>query len=135
MAWTVIVVEPCLSWLHELRQTDRGTLIQISQAITALAEEGPGLGRPLVDTISGSKLPNLKELRPGSSGGTEVRLLFIFDPQRRAVFLVGGDKAGNGQTGIRRLFRKPSKPMRNTWSTRRRSEQASTEQPERTLLG
>jgi hypothetical protein len=47
-----------------------------------------------VDTINGSKLANLKELRPGSTGGTEVRLLFIFDPQRRAVFLVGGDKAG-----------------------------------------
>jgi hypothetical protein len=59
-----------------------------------LAEDGPGLGRPLVDTISGSKLPNLKELRPGSIGGTEVLLLFIFDPQRRVVFLVGGDKAG-----------------------------------------
>ena len=48
----------------------------------------------MVDTINGSKLANLKELRPGSTGGTEVRLLFIFDPQRRAVFLVGGDKAG-----------------------------------------
>lgn len=92
--WKVIVVEPCLSWLHELRQTDRATLIQISQAITTLAEEGPGLGRPLVDTVAGSELPNMKELRPGSSGNTEVRLLFVFDPQRRAVFLVGGDKAG-----------------------------------------
>jgi hypothetical protein len=93
MTWTVIVVEPCLSWLHELRRTDRETLIQISQAITTLAEEGPGLGRPLVDTINGSKYPNMKELRPGSVGATEVRLLFVFDPQRRAVFLVGGDKA------------------------------------------
>jgi hypothetical protein len=93
-AWKVIVVEPCLSWLHEFRQADRETLIRISQAITALAEEGPGLGRPLVDTISGSRLPNLKELRPGSSGSTEVRLLFIFDPYRHAVFLVGGDKSG-----------------------------------------
>lgn len=94
VAWKVIVVEPCLSWLHELRRTDRPTLIQISQAITTLAEEGPGLGRPLVDTVSGSSLANLKELRPGSSGTTEVRLLFVFDPQRRAVFLVGGDKSG-----------------------------------------
>ena len=93
-AWQVIIVEPCLSWLHELRRSDRMTLIQISQAITVLAEEGPGLGRPLVDTVSGSKLPNLKELRPGSAGGSEVRLLFVFDPQRRAVFLVGGDKSG-----------------------------------------
>ncbi len=59
-AWQVIIVEPCLSWLHKLRGSDRRTLIQISQAITVLAEEGPGLGRPLVDTITGSQLPNLK---------------------------------------------------------------------------
>jgi len=31
------------------------------QAIDALAEGGPGLGRPLVDTIVGSKIQNLKE--------------------------------------------------------------------------
>ncbi len=91
--WQVIIVEPCLSWLHELRRSDRPTLIQISQAITVLAEEGPGLGRPVVDTVSGSKLPNLKELRPGSAGGSEVRMLFVFDAERRAVFLVGGDKS------------------------------------------
>jgi hypothetical protein len=80
MTWTVIVVERCLSWLHELRRADRASLIQITQAITPLAEEGPGLGRPLVDTIAGSKLANLKELRQGSSGGTEVRLLSIRPP-------------------------------------------------------
>lgn len=34
------------------------------------------------------------ELRPPSSGATEVRLLFIFDPERRVVLLVAGDKAG-----------------------------------------
>lgn len=36
----------------------------------------------------------MKELRPGSVGSTELRLLFVFDPERRAVFLVGGDKSG-----------------------------------------
>ncbi|MEU1186185.1 type II toxin-antitoxin system RelE/ParE family toxin [Streptomyces sp. NPDC005859] len=95
MAWKIVVVEPALSWLHGLRRTDRDTLIQVSQAVTALQEEGPALGRPLVDTIKGSVLPNLKELRPGSAGATEVRLLFVFDPDRQAVILVGGDKAGN----------------------------------------
>lgn len=40
-------------------------------------------------------MANLKELRPGSGGASEVRLLFVFDQQRRAVILVGGDKAGN----------------------------------------
>ena len=37
---------------------------------------------------------NLKELRPGSSGHSEVRILFIFDPVRNAVLLVAGDKSG-----------------------------------------
>ncbi|GAA0454752.1 type II toxin-antitoxin system RelE/ParE family toxin [Streptomyces olivaceiscleroticus] len=95
MAWEVIVVEPALSWLHVLRKEDRDTLIQISMAITALQREGPGLGRPLVDSVRGSRIAHLKELRPGSSGTTEVRLLFVFDPDRRAVFLVGGDKSGD----------------------------------------
>jgi hypothetical protein len=37
----------------------------------------------------------MKELRPGSSGASEIRILFAFDPVRRAVLLVAGDKAGN----------------------------------------
>ena len=55
------------------------------------------LGRPLVDTLAGSALPNLKELRPGSKGRSEVRILFAFDPERQAVLLVAGDKAGKWQ--------------------------------------
>lgn len=62
-----------------------------------LAEHGPQLGRPIVDTVNRSRHRNMKELRPGSSGRTELRLLFAFDPQRRAIFLVAGDKAGNWQ--------------------------------------
>jgi hypothetical protein len=53
MAWSIVVVEPALSWLHRLRQSDRRTLISISQAIEALSIGGPALGRPLVDTIRG----------------------------------------------------------------------------------
>jgi hypothetical protein len=50
--------------------------------------------RPLVDTIAGSKIKNLKELRPGSGGTSKIRLLFVFDPWRSAVLLVAGDKSG-----------------------------------------
>jgi hypothetical protein len=56
--------------------------------------EGPGLGRPLADRVSRSSLHNLKELLPGSAGSGEVRILFVFDPLRRAVLLVAGDKSG-----------------------------------------
>ncbi len=38
---------------------------------------------------------SMQELRPGSSGSTEIRVLFIFDPWCSAILLVGGDKSGN----------------------------------------
>ncbi len=58
-------------------------------AIDLLAEHGPRLGRPLVDTIHGSAIANLKELRPGT-----VRVLLAFDPWRSSILLVAGDKDG-----------------------------------------
>jgi len=97
VVWKVIVGEPARSWLHGSRRSDRATLLQVAAAIDALEVEGPALGRPLVDRVKGSALANMKELRPGSAGASEVRLLFVFDPFRQAVFLVGGDKAGNWQ--------------------------------------
>jgi hypothetical protein len=77
-----------------LKSVDDETYDQIGAAIEILAELGPGLGRPLVDTVVGSRHNNMKELRPGSSGRSEVRILFAFDPRRRAIMLVAGDKRG-----------------------------------------
>ena len=48
-------------------------------ASAALVRLNP-LRRPLVDAIKGSTLSYLKELPAGSTGATEVRLLFVFDP-------------------------------------------------------
>ena len=45
--------------------------------------------------MNGSTHNNLKELRPGSTGRTEVRVLFAFDLEREAILLVGGDKSDN----------------------------------------
>ena len=67
-----------------------------------LAEFGPQLGRPTVDTLKGSRYANMKELRFAWSG--EVwRVAFAFDPLRQAVLLVGGDKGGVDQ---RRFYRR-----------------------------
>jgi hypothetical protein len=60
-----------------------------------LAERGPGLGRPLVDTLQGSDIGNLKELRPRSGREVAIRILFVFDPWSQAVLLVAGNKAGD----------------------------------------
>jgi hypothetical protein len=70
-----------------------------------LAERGPQFGRPLVDTVIRSRHKNMKELRPVSSGRSELRILFAFDPERRAILLVAGDKAATGASGTRRTFR------------------------------
>ena len=35
----------------------------------------------------------MKELRPGSKGHFELRILFAFDFERNAVLLVAGDKS------------------------------------------
>ena len=35
----------------------------------------------------------MKELRPGSSGTSQIRILFVFDPWQSAILLVAGDKA------------------------------------------
>ncbi|MDK0520937.1 type II toxin-antitoxin system RelE/ParE family toxin [Streptomyces sp. ML-6] len=81
-------------WLLGLRKSDRDTARLVGQALQALVEEGPGLGRPLVDRIRGSSMHNLKELRPGSGGTSEIRILFVFDLDRNAVLLVAGNKSG-----------------------------------------
>lgn len=58
--------------------------------LTVLGEMGPNLGRPNVDTLQGSKFPNMKELRFQLDG--VWRFAFAFDPQRNAIVLCGGDK-------------------------------------------
>lgn len=62
--------------------------------LKVLEAKGPMLGRPLVDTLKGSVLPNLKELR-FSWENQPFRYLFAFDPKRSAIVLVGGSKAGD----------------------------------------
>ena len=70
----------------------------MTEAIDLLAERGPALGRPLVDRLKGSRFHHMKELRPASSGTSEIRMIFAFDPAREVIFLVAGDKSGQWQS-------------------------------------
>lgn len=90
----MVLLAPVEEWFLGLCEVDPITANRVTEAIDHLAEAGPGLGRPMVDRVHGSHLHNLKELRPGSAGRSEIRLLFVFDPEREAVILVAGDKAG-----------------------------------------
>jgi len=64
--------------------------------IAVLEEFGPQLGRPSVDTLKSSKYSNMKELRFDADNGV-WRAAFAFDPHRKAMILVAGDKSGVSQ--------------------------------------
>lgn len=93
MNWSV-VFHPDFAEEHDtFSMAVRQTLL--AEAVF-LQAEGPGLGRPHVDTLSGSKHANMKELRFKADDGV-WRVAFAFDPERKAVFLVAGDKSGTSQ--------------------------------------
>lgn len=59
-----------------------------------LSEKGPLLGRPFADSIQGSKIRNLKELRIQVKLKV-IRIFFVFTENRIGLLLAGGDKRGN----------------------------------------
>jgi hypothetical protein len=68
LAWAIKVTDEHAAWFTNLIKEDLATATQVAQAVPALREEGPALGRPLVDRLKGSTIHHLKELRPGSRG-------------------------------------------------------------------
>ena len=95
MSWDLFLTDEVDRWLDELATSDADSYAQVVAGIDVLAAVGPSLGRPLVDRVKGSRLHGMKELRPGSSGRTEIRVLLVFDPWRSAILLVGGGKSGS----------------------------------------
>jgi hypothetical protein len=81
-------------FLDDLYESDPVSHQLVNQAILVLERNGPAEGRPLVDSVTASRIANMKELRPPSAGRSEVRILLVFDPWRSAVLLVAGDKSG-----------------------------------------
>jgi hypothetical protein len=99
--------------MWEIRWTDEFGKWIISDSVDAAAREdiragllvlrelGPRLGRPMADTLKGSKHANMKELRVQSKG-RPFRIFYAFDPDRRAILRIGGNNRGT--SGSTRLF-------------------------------
>ena len=68
---------------------------KLDAVILLLEQYGPRLGRPHVDTLSGSNHSRMKEIRVREQG--VWRFAFAFDEERNAVVLVGGNKQGKNQ--------------------------------------
>src|SRR6266852_2720779 len=101
--WAVEMADEFKTEFDVLAQDVRREILALSRV---LQEFGPQLGRPRVDTLKGSRHANMKELRFSAADG-EWRVAFAFDPRRKAILLVAGDKSGgSGKRFYRELIRK-----------------------------
>ena len=99
MSWTVIFQD---EFDDEFSQLAEDLQDEVLAHAKVLAQFGPSLGRPTVDTLKASRHKNMKELRFDWRSGV-WRLAFAFDPNRQAILLVGGDKVGADQ---RRFYKR-----------------------------
>jgi hypothetical protein len=90
--WEVVGTTEFESWYLSLTEPQAGA---VDARIDLLQEVGPTLGRPTVDHIEGSRHHNMKEIRCSKDGA--LRVLFIYDPIRRAALLLGGNKADDSE--------------------------------------
>jgi len=93
MTWEVETTEEYDAWFLEQSENEQEA---IRTKVELLEEYGPNLPRPYADTLKGSKLSNLKELRAQTENHV-LRVAFIFDEERKAVLLIGGDKKGKNE--------------------------------------
>jgi len=101
MDWEILLTPEVDAFLDQLYDSDPVSHQLVNQAILVLEHNGPAEGRPLVDTITTSRIANMKELRPPSTGRSEIRILLVFDPWRSVVLLVAGDKSGQWEKWYR----------------------------------
>lgn len=87
--WEVEVTDQFLEWWRSLSSAQQES---VTDRVDLLAERGPDLGRPVVERVRTSRHHNMNELRAAKSG--TLRVLFMFDPRRQVVLLLGGDKSG-----------------------------------------
>ncbi len=91
--WEVEYTDEFFAWWETLDEDEQDS---IAVSVNLLRDNGPQLQRPHVDTLSGSRHSNMKELRT-QHRGRPLRTLFAFDPRRCAILLIGGDKTGDGR--------------------------------------
>lgn len=90
MEWTVEIGDEFEPELDALPEYVRLEILAHSRLLKRF---GPQLGRPRVDTLNHSRHANMKELRLDAADGV-WRVAFAFDPKRKAILLVAGDKSG-----------------------------------------
>lgn len=88
----VVATDEFVEWWDALPEREHDA---VRDAVNLLEQFGMGLPFPHSSKLAGTALA-LRELRR-KSGKHQLRVLYIFDPARRAVVLIGGDKLGANQ--------------------------------------
>jgi hypothetical protein len=99
MRWATDETGEFEEWFETLAKAEQKS---IDVALRKLELVGPGGGRPLIDTVAGSRHSNIKELRVTQT----LRVFFAFDPRRVGILLIGGDKAGQTKRFYRQMVAK-----------------------------
>ena len=88
--WEVEFTDEFEQWWETLTEKAQEA---VDAKVLMLEARGPSLGFPHSSAIKGSRYP-LRELRVQYQG-TPLRILYVFDPRRTALLLLGGDKTGD----------------------------------------
>jgi hypothetical protein len=91
--WKVAFGDEFDAEFEELAEAVQDELLASAKFLAAF---GPQLSRPHADTLKDSSFANMKELRFDADDGV-WRVAFAFDPERKAILLVAGDKSGGGE--------------------------------------
>jgi hypothetical protein len=91
MDWEVIFTDELGTWWDSLSLEEQ---LSVDRVVGLLAGAGPSLSFPYCSGIAGSAFSSMRELRIQHEG-QPYRVLYIFDPKRRAVLLIGGNKIGD----------------------------------------
>lgn len=91
MKWDIEYTDEFGEWWDSLTEEEQES---VEASVELLEEYGPRLSFPYSSGINGSKYSGMRELRI-QYAGDPYRVLYIFDPRRVALLLIGGDKTGD----------------------------------------
>jgi len=81
------------AWWEALTEAEQES---VAYSVGLLEAKGMTLGHPHSSKINGSKHAHMRELRVQHQG-RPYRVFYAFDPRRKSILLVGGDKTGDGR--------------------------------------
>ena len=91
MKWEVEYTDEFEAWWFTLSEKEQAA---VAVTVSLLERMGPSLPFPYSSAVRGSKYGHMRELR-SQCEGRPLRTLYVFDPRRTAILLIGGDKTGN----------------------------------------